>query len=146
MSVISYESSGGFIIAGGRMLLVRRPSTGEVRTPKGHIEVGESRQQAALREVREETGCDDIEILADLGTVKNRFVHQGHEVHRTESYFLMGLRESGRCGDRPLRRRPEEFELLWIPLDEAPDLLTFEPERSMARKAVEVWRASGPDA
>ena len=50
-----------------KLLVLERPARGEVRLPKGHVEPGEAPREAALREVREEAGYADLEIVADLG-------------------------------------------------------------------------------
>ena len=64
---VSYRSAGGVVYADGRILLLDRPTRGEIRLPKGHIERDESDEDAALREVTEETGYACLEIVADLG-------------------------------------------------------------------------------
>ena len=89
-----YQAAGGVIVRDGKMLLLDRPRLGQVRLPKGHVEPGESPRQTALREVREEAGYADLDIVADLGTQTSHFVlpDQDREVTREEIYFLMRLR------------------------------------------------------
>ena len=82
MKTIRYKSAGGIVVQKGileqrppaetLLLLLDRPSRAEVRLPKGHIDPGESAEEAALRETGEETGYGDLHVLADLGcrTVK----------------------------------------------------------------------------
>ena len=88
-----YRAAGGVVVHDGQVLLLDRPSRGEVRLPKGHIDPGETAAQAALREVREESGYADLSILAELGTQTVRFVdpHKKRHVTREETYFMMGL-------------------------------------------------------
>ncbi len=138
--VRQYDSAGGVVTdaAGEHVLVLVRPERDgpdrrpEVRLPKGHIEPGESRRQAALREVCEETGLAvrDVEILADLGHQTVEFDWQGHHYIRDESYFLMTLPRNAQA------RRPErQFKRLWLPWQEALDQLTFEAEREWVRRA-----------
>jgi 8-oxo-dGTP pyrophosphatase MutT (NUDIX family) len=133
-----YASSGGVVFHHGRVLLVRKRQPPEVRLPKGHVEDGESRAEAALREVREETGYCNLRVLADLGTVINRFVIPGEGIHvtRHESYFLMRLE------DETQAPRPSDdaarFDVLWASPEEALELLTFETEREFLRRALRV--------
>src|SRR5262249_18549255 len=53
--IVTYCSAGGVVIDGDQVLLVRKRRLPEVRLPKGHVEPGEGRKQAALRETAEET-------------------------------------------------------------------------------------------
>jgi 8-oxo-dGTP pyrophosphatase MutT (NUDIX family) len=142
METVQYHAAGGVIIHEGRMLLLDRPRLGEVRLPKGHVEPGEPLREAALREVREETGYADLDILADLGTVTNHFFvpSQGRDVVRDETYFLMRLRS-----DERFHRDDHDagqFHVMWVPLSEASARLTFESEKEFARRAIRVLKES----
>jgi ADP-ribose pyrophosphatase YjhB (NUDIX family) len=139
MESIQYQAAGGVIIHDGKMLLLDRPTRGEVRLPKGHVEPGESPRETALREVREEAGYADLEILADLGMVMNHFFvpDKACEVMREEIFFLMTLRS-----DELFVRDDhdaDQFQAIWVPLDEAPARLTFESEEEFARRAIRAW-------
>ena len=56
--------------------------------PKGHIEAGETAEQAAVREVAEETGITG-EIVGRLGTIDFWFVAEGRRIHKTVHHFLL---------------------------------------------------------
>jgi 8-oxo-dGTP pyrophosphatase MutT (NUDIX family) len=138
----TYTSAGGVVIdaTGDRVLTLLRPKRlgpdgrPEVRLPKGHIEPGESRQQAALREVREEAGLSDLEILADLGHQTVEFNWKGHHYVRDESYYLMMLSPGAPPG------QPEkQFEALWLTWEETLARLTFEAEREWVQRAQMAW-------
>ena len=84
-------SAGGVVIHNGRALLIRMKNlAGELvwTFPKGHIEAGETPEAAALREVREETGCV-CRITGDLFTAHYNFTRQGRPVEKTVRWFLM---------------------------------------------------------
>ena len=139
MEVIQYQAAGGVVIHDGEMLLLDRPRRGEMRLPKGHVEPGESPRETALREVREEAGYADLEIVADLGTIKNRFVvpASDRDVVRDETFYLMRLRS-----EEPFHRNDHDagqFSAVWVPLDEAPARLTFLSEKDFARRAIQAW-------
>jgi 8-oxo-dGTP pyrophosphatase MutT (NUDIX family) len=143
MESIQYHAAGGVVVRDGKMLLLDRPARGEVRLPKGHVEPGESPREAALREVREEAGYADLDIVADLGTIVNHFVlpERGRDVVREETFFLMRLRS-----DELFARDDHDagqFNTLWVPLDEAPACLTYESEKEFARRAIQAWRGCG---
>jgi 8-oxo-dGTP pyrophosphatase MutT (NUDIX family) len=129
---VRYAAAGGVVVSGDRVLALRRPSRGEVRLPKGHVELGEDVQAAALREIREESGYADLVLKADLGTQVVEFDYEGRHVVRTERYFLMALAESPK-GSLP--DGEEQFETVWLTWDEALAALTFEVEREWVRRA-----------
>lgn len=132
---ITYAASGGVLTnaEGTDVLLLIRPARDEVRLPKGHIEPGESAANAALREVVEETGYDDIEIIADLGEQLVAFPLGNKIVRRTEHYFLMRARAL-RQAERPVLDE-QQFFTIWVPWDEVCTHLTFEAEQEWIRRA-----------
>ena len=143
MEKVEYQAAGGVIIHDGKMLLLDRPALGQIRLPKGHVEPGESLREAALREVREEAGLADLDIVADLGTLDNHFVipDRGREVVRHETYFLMRLRS-----DTHFARDDHDagqFVVLWMPLEKAPECLTYESEKEFARRAIRALAQPG---
>lgn len=127
----------------GKVLLLRRPSRGEIRLPKGHIEPGESPEAAALREVREETGYQTLRIAADLGVrwVEFDYPDSGDRCQRQEHYFLMCLSDRER---EPLADGEAQFTRLWATIEEALEWLTFESERDVVRRAAEVLAGGAP--
>jgi len=100
--------------------------------PKGTPNAGETREQTAVREVREETGLD-VRITDVLDSIEYRFVQRGTRIHKTVHYFLM----EPVGGD--LSRHDHEFDQVrWVRFDEASGFLTFETERSLVARAAEV--------
>jgi 8-oxo-dGTP pyrophosphatase MutT (NUDIX family) len=138
-SVVRYTAAGGVVVHGDRVLVLRRPSRGEVRLPKGHVEPGEDVRAAALREAREESGYAGLVLRADLGTRVVEFDHAGRHVVRDERYFLMALADSR---DTPAGGE-EQFEPTWLTWDEALAALTFEEEREWVRRARRAHLAAG---
>ncbi|MCS7220246.1 MAG: NUDIX domain-containing protein [Anaerolineae bacterium] len=130
----TYHAAGGVVVHEGNVLLLNRPSRGEVRLPKGHVEPGENTAETALREVREETGYARLRIVGDLGMQQVEFdnPYDGRHYVRHEHYFLMCL-----DGLEQVTRPAEDaqFALYWVPIAEAADLLTFESERVIMRRA-----------
>lgn len=127
-----YTAAGGVIVHDQVVLVLRWPEKDEVRLPKGHVEPGETVQEAALREASEESGYTDLEIGADLGTQHVAFEDEGRRVARTERYFLMGL---GGGADRRAENDESRFDPVWLTWDQALDALTFEQEREWVRRA-----------
>jgi 8-oxo-dGTP diphosphatase len=137
--VRTYEAAGGIVVREGQVLLLGRPARGEVRLPKGHVEPGEPRQEAALRETREEAGLAHPRLVADLGRQQVEFDNAGFRVIRQEFYFLMTVEEL-----TPYPRSVEdvrEFIPFWASFAEAETLLTFPTEREFLRRARAALRA-----
>lgn len=137
-----YASAGGIVIRDGDVLLLHRTNPVETRLPKGHIDPGESRETSALREVREETGYANPQVLHDLGHQEVRFVADGTAIKRDESYFLMTLADNERTPMPP--EDAEQFRSAWTPLEEAEQQLTFEAEREWLRRA-RAWHETQMD-
>jgi 8-oxo-dGTP pyrophosphatase MutT (NUDIX family) len=135
MDTVNYRAAGGIVIRGTRVLLLERPSRDEMRLPKGHVEAGEAPQEAALREVREETGYKHPAILADLGSQQVQFTdpYKGQAVTRDEHYYLMRLRDEEQVAPQ---KREKQFQPLWVPLQQALEQLTFKAEQEFVRRAL----------
>ena len=132
MRAIRYQAAGGVVVDSDKVLVLRRPSRDEVRLPKGHIKKRESRAEAALREVTEESGYADLEVLAELGHQVIEFDYQGAHVVRDEYYYLMRLQSS-----HQMEREDQELQFIpdWVTWDEALSELSYEPEREWVRRA-----------
>jgi 8-oxo-dGTP pyrophosphatase MutT (NUDIX family) len=112
--------------------LRRREREGDAWTlPKGTPNRGETTEETALREVREETGLK-VRILRPLGSIEYTFVQRGTRIHKTVHYFLMEP-TGGSFEDHD-----HEFEdVRWVSFDDAAALLTFETERALVALAAE---------
>lgn len=118
----------------GKMLLLDRPSRGEIRLPKGHIDPGEFPQETAVRETTEESGYADLAIIGDLGERQIEFDFDGKHVVRTEYYYLMRLNSDATV--RRSKKDAAQFNVLWLPIESAPDALTYRAEQEVAHRAL----------
>ncbi len=100
--------------------------------PKGHIEMGETAEQTAIREVAEETGIRGS-VLAALGRIDYWFVTDGRRVHKTVHHYLMRF-SGGELCDEDL----EVAEVAWVPMTELPSRLAYADERRLAQVADEL--------
>ena len=95
------------------VLLIHRRGVWDL--PKGKIEQDESREQGACREVKEETGCRDIQICGALGSTKHSYRENGISVIKKTWWYAMST-------DRPEfnPQQEEQIDLLeWVTVGEA---------------------------
>jgi ADP-ribose pyrophosphatase YjhB (NUDIX family) len=93
--------------------------------PKGHIEEGETPEQAALREVQEETGIES-NIEKSLGVIDFWFMAGGKRIHKTVHHYL--FRESGGL---LAAQETEVDEVAWFPLNEIVEKLAYPDEKKL---------------
>ena len=127
-------SAGGLVVdlSGERGLLIgRHDKRGRTlwSLPKGHIEVGETPEAAALREVEEETGIVS-KITRSLGVIDFWFMADGKRIHKTVHHFLF----SEVSGD--LSPQISEVDVVdWFPLDEIATRLAYPDERKLIARS-----------
>ena len=97
--------------------------------PKGHIEHGETAEQAAVREVAEETGINAM-VVATLGSIEYWFLAEGRRVHKTVHHFLLRAL-GGELSDAD----GEVTEVAWVPLPDLEQWLAHADERRLVRRA-----------
>jgi 8-oxo-dGTP pyrophosphatase MutT (NUDIX family) len=134
-------SSGGVVVrrlrGGWRLAAIRPAGKDDVwALPKGLIGRGESAADTALREVHEETGVEAT-LLEKLGDVRYVYTWKGERVFKVVSFFLFRYR-GGRLGELPAAFRHEVEETAWLPLADAPRLLSYKGEREMAERALQI--------
>ena len=133
---VDETSAGGLVVdlAGDvpqGALIGRTDRRGRLRwsLPKGHLEAGESPQQAAVREVAEETGIQG-EIFGELGTIDYWFVAEGRRIHKTVHHYLLRA-TGGELSDADI----EVTEVAWVPLPDIGRRLAYPDERNLIKGA-----------
>jgi mutator protein MutT len=129
------RSAGGVVVRGEQALVIvptRRATDGSrvLGLPKGHIDPGETEQQAAAREVREETGVQ-AELVSELGEVRYWYSRGGRSVPKTVVFYLFRY-----LGGDPADHDDEVEEARWIDLRDAREELTYAGEREMVGRAL----------
>jgi 8-oxo-dGTP pyrophosphatase MutT (NUDIX family) len=134
-------SAGGLVIdaTGTKGLLIgRRDLKDQSRErllwslPKGHIEEGETPEQAAIREVQEETGIES-EIARELGVIDFWFMAGGKRIHKTVHHYL--FKETG---GHLAPQITEVDDVGWFPLSEIVELLAYPDEKKLIAKSGEL--------
>ncbi len=103
--------------------------------PKGGADPGETPEQTAAREVREETGTT-VDVRERLGEVSYWYRRNGRRIHKTVHFFLCEY-ISGDTADHD----HEVDDARWIPLRDAERVLTYPAERRLAELAKSKIRA-----
>jgi 8-oxo-dGTP pyrophosphatase MutT (NUDIX family) len=109
--------------------------------PKGLIGPGEKPEEAALREVGEETGVE-ARLVTKLGDIRYVYTWAGERVFKVVSFYLCRYRR-GRLGELGPGAEVEVAEVRWLPLEDAGHLLAYQGEREMARKALAFLQNNG---
>jgi 8-oxo-dGTP pyrophosphatase MutT (NUDIX family) len=132
---VEETSAGGFVLdRRGRQpqaaLIARRDRRGRLlwSLPKGHLEEGETPEEAAVREVFEETGIRGS-ILAGLGTIDFWFMADDRRIHKTVHHFLLDAHDDV-LSDADV----EVAEVAWVPLDEVAGRLRYADERRLVER------------
>ena len=130
---VAAVSAGGIVIrkAGGRVqvALVGNSQRGTWYLTKGGLAEGETLEQAAVREVREETGLE-VRLLRPVHAIEYWFYARGSRVHKTVHYFLMEA-----TGGDFSRRDMENDRAAWFELEEALAAMSYENEAALVREA-----------
>ena len=132
------RSRGRWVLAGIRPA-GKKP--GIWALPKGLIGPAEKPEEAALREVAEETGVE-ARLVTKLGDIRYVYTWAGERVFKVVSFYLLRYRR-GRLGQIAPEQEIEVAEARWLPLDEAPKLLAYRGEREMAENALAYIRKHG---
>jgi len=128
-------SAGGVVVRDREVVVVvpvRRDARGNrvLALPKGHADGDETPEEAAAREVAEETGVQ-ADLIDKLGDIEYTYERRGRRIDKRVSFFLFNYR-SGTVEDHD----HEIEEAYWLPLAEATERLSFEGERRMVSRAL----------
>lgn len=108
--------------------------------PKGHVELGETTPQTAVREVHEETGIKGS-VVGSLGTIDFWFVADGRRVHKTVHHYLL-LIDDPTGGLELSDADVEVSEVAWVPLEQIAARLAYADERRLLDKVPDLLAAS----
>jgi 8-oxo-dGTP diphosphatase len=119
------EAAGGVVVHNGEVALVHRPRYDDWTLPKGKLDRGESFEDAAVREVEEETGLR-ARLVRELPGTNYRARGRPKIVR----YWLMEVEHEG-----PFTPNDETDQLRWVSPGEALRLLTYDRDRDVLASA-----------
>lgn len=123
------EKSCGAVVFRGKKYLLLHYESGHWDFPKGHMERGESEEQTAIREVKEETGLD-VDIIPGFMEKITYFFKKNGRLIGKDVIFLIG-----RAKSEDARLSYEHKAYKWLAYEEALELITFKNSRNVLKKA-----------
>lgn len=126
--MIFEKSCGAIVINDDKVLLVKH-NAGHIGFPKGHVEDGETEEETAIREVKEETGLD-VEVDTNYRYMTTYSPKEG--VSKDVIFFLGKL-----IGGEMKPQIKEVNEVLFIPLDQAVDVIQFDDMKEIFKKVLQ---------
>lgn len=110
-------------------LLLHYP-TGHWDFAKGHVERDEADLVTALREAKEETGLEDLEVAADFRhEFEYRYRHRDTVIHKQVTWFV------GRAPNKVVKISHEHQGYVWLPYEQAVQRVTYDNARDLLRRA-----------
>jgi 8-oxo-dGTP pyrophosphatase MutT (NUDIX family) len=136
-------SAGGVVFRihdGSALFLLIKDSYQNWGFPKGHLESGERAEDAAVREVREETGIDDLALRGRIETIDWYFRFRGQLIHKVCHFYLM---ETGQATTNP-QQAEGITACRWVSFDDALAAISYANARKVLGRAHEM--IAGPSA
>ena len=114
--------SAGLIMKNNKVLIVEMDNNGYYCLPGGYVEIGETTEETAIRELREETGRD-VRIIGYLGMVENYFITKSlRRMHEVSCYYLMEFLEDVPTEDFSLIENDKGYivklDFKWVDINE----------------------------
>ena len=127
--MVESRSAGGVVLnRDGKVLVVSQHGT-SWSLPKGHIDAGEDPLTAAKREIYEESGIRDLELVRELGSYQRHKIGLEGADDRSElKSITMFLFRTNQDALHP--KDPHNPEARWVPKSQVPSLLTHAKDKS----------------
>ncbi len=124
-------------------LLLQYPSSGKAKEeywdlPKGHMEKGEQEKDTVAREVREETGIEEIDFFDGFREqIRYWFQAKGQKISKTVAFYLAETKQ------KKVTISSEHLGFVWLPYTGALEKLTYENAKQILQKAHDLLSREG---
>ena len=126
------EKSCGIVVFNNNTVLIVKHNVGHYGIPKGHVEDGETEQETAIREVKEETNID-AEIIGDF---RKKITYSPKKNVLKDVYFFAGIATSFE-----LTKPNDEIALaMFVPFEDAFKYITRRNERKVLKAAIDYYK------
>lgn len=136
-------SSGGIVVRSRnskiKILLIKDPY-GKWTWPKGNIDKGETPLDAAKREIREETGLENIQMIAEIGRSNYFYTRIKRLIYKTVYFYLFKF--IGR--EKLTIQRKEIDDGRWFSKEEALSRVSYKGAKELLKKAVRIFKRHRP--
>lgn len=126
--LIHSVTAGGVVVGPDGQVVVVNQNGNSWSLPKGHLEPGETDLAAAIREINEESGITNLELIEKLGTYTRYRIGlnkaEDKNISKTITLFLFKTNQ-----DELLPKDPDNPEARWLPIEEVADLLTHQKDK-----------------
>lgn len=124
-----FYSAGGVVVGPGNKILVCNQNGNSWSLPKGHLEEGEDAEQAAVREIYEETGIQDVRIIEELGSYERARIGEGGigEVPEQPKHITFFLCVTNQQDLAPID--PENPSAEWLSIQDVAERLTHPKDK-----------------
>ena len=130
------ETSCGLILRNGDLILLLRYPQGHWGFPKGHVEENDlSHQATAIRELEEETGITDVEIIGNWFT-STKYTYMKKNIPTEKEVYWF----PARTNSMDISLSEEHTDYIWIDVDSAEEMITFEEEVGVLQEARKILR------
>lgn len=132
--MITKKSAGGVVLNSEGKLLVVSQRGDSWSLPKGHVDEGETVLAAAIREIHEESGVEELQYIGELGTYERYRIGEGGvgEDRNELKSITMFLFRTSQTDLHPLD--PDNPEARWVTMEEALQLLTHPKDKEFLEK------------
>jgi ADP-ribose pyrophosphatase YjhB (NUDIX family) len=132
------ESAGGVVVNKDGLIMIVSQKGNSWSLPKGHIEAGEDKLSAALREIKEESGIDRLELIKSLGSYKRyKISKDGKSIDKSELKTIhIFLFKTNQNDLKPIDK--DNPEARWVKKEQAIELLTRIEDKEFLKSVKEI--------